>query len=227
MAAYIFTKTESYKSSINVNSLKLGKYKVDEMLKNDSILQKGSTIFRSSTEKTLRDGPIYLSTNKTDKNRYIHRMGDMYKKLYQMNIKTTADIKIPSEKKQMDMFVDLLTNNSRFSSEVTYNPYGLSKNVLGNREEAIRFANDYGYENFITKMINYNPSEKNTLSTFADYAKSHGYGALIDINDIRTTSDRPIISLDRNNLIVDNVKRISAVTKFISGLQLHNVKIRR
>lgn len=218
-------KTSSYRTSINVNSLRLGKYKVDEMLQNDSIITKGSNLFRASSEKTLRDGPVYLSTNTADKNRYIHRMSDMHKNLYQMTIKTTADIKIPSEKKQMDMFVDLLTNDLAFSETVTRNPYGISKYVFGDREKAEEFAKNYAYSNFITGMIDYNSKEKNTLSTFADYVKSKGYSALIDVNDIRTTSDNPIIALNKNDLIIDDYKKINAAKKIIAGLQLKNVTV--
>ncbi len=218
-------KTSSYKSSIHINSLKLGKYKVNEMNLDDMIIPKGSTMFRSSSAKTLRDGPIYLSTNKKDRDRYIHRMGTMYKDLYQMNIKSTKDLKIPSEKKQMEMFIDLLTNDENFSRTVAHNPYGVTEKLFGDRNAAAKFAKDYHYDNFITKMIDYDPSKKNILSTFADYVKGNGYDGLIDTNDIRTTSDSPIIALNKNDLIIESSKKVNIGMKFVSGLRLKKVKI--
>ena len=218
-------KTSSYRKSIDANSLKLGKYAVNEMNLKDTIIPKGDTIFRTSQWKTLRDGPVYVSANKDDRNRYIHRMSGMYNNLHQLRIKTTKDLKIPSEKTQMEMFVDLLTNNKEFSKAATHNPYGVSENVFGNRSAAAKFAKNYHYENFMTRMIDYNPSKRDILSTFADYVKSKGYDGLIDINDIRTTADKPIIMLGKDNLVVDSSKKINLGMKFISGLRLKNVKI--
>ena len=218
-------KTSSYRSSISMNSLKLGKYAVNEMKLDDMVIPKGSTMFRTSNQQTLRDGPVFMSTNKKDRDRYIHRMGDMYKNLNQLHIKSTKDLKIPSEKKQMELFVDLLTNNKEFSKAVTHNPYGVSENVFGNRSAAARFAKNYHYENFITRMIDYNPSNRDVLSTFADYVKSKGYDGLVDINDIRTTSDSPIIMLGKDHLIIDSSKKVGLGMKFISGLKLQNVKV--
>lgn len=218
-------KTSSYRSSISVNSLKLGKYAVNEMKLDDMVIPKGSTMFRTSNQQTLRDGPVFMSTNKKDRDRYIHRMGGMYKNLNQLRIKSTKDLKIPSEKKQMELFVDLLTNNKEFSKAITHNPYGVSENVFGNRSAAARFAKNYHYENFITRMIDYNPSNRDVLSTFADYVKSKGYDGLVDINDIRTTSDSPIIMLGKDHLIIDSSKKVGLGMKFISGLKLQNVKV--
>jgi hypothetical protein len=218
-------KTSSYRASISLNSLELGKYAVDEMDLDDMIIPKGRTMFRTSTQQTLRDGPVFMSINKDDKNRYIHRMGDMYKNLHQLKIKSTKDLKIPSEKKQMELFVDLLTNDKDFSKAVTYNPYGESKNVFGSRSAAASFAKNYHYENFITRMIDYSPSKRDNLSKFADYVKSKGYDGLIDVNDIRTTADKPIIILGKDNLVVDSSKKVNLGMKFVAGLNLKNVKV--
>ena len=224
--AIVYTnKTSSYRKSIDVNSLKLGKYAVDEMNLNDMVIPKGSTVFRTSQWRTLREGPVYISANKDDRNRYIHRMSDMYENLHQMRIKSTKDLKIPSEKTQMELFIDLLTNDKEFSKAATFNPYGVSENVFGNRSAATRFAKNYHYENFITKMIDYDPAKRDILSTFADYVKSKGYDGLIDINDIRTTADKPIMMLGNDNLVVDSSKKLNLGMKFIAGLQLKKVKI--
>lgn len=218
-------KTKAYKNSIDIASLKIGQYKVSDLVSDDTVIPKGSKLFRTSTHQTLHDGPIYMSTNKKDRDRYIRVMSQKYKDVYQMKIKSTKDLKIPSEKKQMDMFVDLLTNDASFSSDVTNNPYGFSKNVFGNRRAAEDFAKDYHYDNFITKMINYDPSKKDSLSKFAEYVKSNGYDCLIDTNDIRTVSDNPIIALNKNDLIVDSSKKINLGIKFVSGLKLKKIKV--
>lgn len=218
-------KTSSYRASINTNSLKIGKYAVDKMNLNDTIIPKGSTMFRTSNQQALRDGPVYMSLSKEDRNRYIHRMSSMYGNLRQMRIKSTKDLKIPSEKTQMDLFVDLLTNDKEFSKLVTHNPYGVSENVFGNRSAAARFAKNHHYENFITRMIDYSPSKRDVLSTFANYVKSKGYDGLIDVNDIRTTADKPIIMLGKDSLVIDSIKNVSLGMKFVSGLQLKNVKL--
>ena len=218
-------KTSSYRKSIDANSLKLGKYAVNEMNLNDTVIPKGSTVFRTSQWQTLREGPVYVSANKDDRNRYIHRMSDMYENLHQMRIKSTKDLNIPSEKTQMELFIDLLTNDKEFSKVATHNPYGISENVFGNRSAASKFAKNYHYENFMTKMIDYDPAKRDILSTFADYVKSKGYDGLIDVNDIRTTADKPIIMLGKDNLVIDSSKKLNLAMKFIAGLQLKKVKI--
>ena len=225
-AAYLY-KTNSYHTSININSLKLGKYTVDAMDK-DMVLPKGSTIFRTSTHDTLRGDLAYASITNADKSRYILRMSKMYRgrKMYQMNIETLTDIKVPSEQKQFDMFVDLLVKDKAFSEAVTHNPYGVTKRVFGNREAATEFAKGYKYSNFITRMIDYDKTDTGSpLSTYVAYVKKNGYRALIDINDIGTTSDKPIIVLDPNDtLAVTNARKLNAGMKFIAGLLVTNVK---
>lgn len=220
-------KTNSYHTSINLNSLKRGKYAVDAM-GTDMVLPKGSTMFRTATHDTLRGDLAYASITNADKNRYILRMSDMYRgrDMYQMKIKALNDIKAPSEQKQFDMFVDLLVNDKKFSEEVSYNPYGITKNVFGNREAAIEFAKEYKYENFITRMIDYDKTkDDSSLSTFVNYVKKNGYNTLIDVNDISTTSDTPIIVLDpSDNLSVDGVRKLNAGMKFVAGLMVKNVK---
>lgn len=223
-AAVYSHKVGSYKKSININSIELGKYKVNDLKFDDTVIPKGSTLFRTSSYNSLRDGPVFLSTNKKDRDRYIHRISSMYKDTFQMKIKSTKDLKIPSEKKQMDLFIDLLTNDKEFSKEVTYNPYGVTKNVFGDRKAAKEFAEHHHYENFITKMIDYDPSKKNNLSKFAEYVKSKGYDCLIDVNDIRTTADNPIIALNKSDLIIESSKKVNLGMKFVSGLRLENVK---
>lgn len=220
-------KKKSYLSSIDMKSIKRGKYAVDLMSK-DTIIPKGDSIFRTSTSNKLRDELTYASLKNDDKNRYIIRMANQYskEKLYQLKIKTLTDIKIPSEKKQFDMFVDLLTNDESFSKKVTYNPYGKTTNVFGNRKLAEQFASEYHYENFVTRAINLGTKydKDDTLSSFVKYAKSKGYNGLLDINDIGTTSEKPIMVFDSNdNLLVESARKLNAGMKFVAGLKLKNV----
>lgn len=228
MAGGIYVhKKNSYLTSIDIKSIQRGKYVVDN-LSAETILPKGSTIFRTSTHQKLRSDLTYASITRDDKNRYITRMAAMYKnkKLYQMKLKTLTDIKIPSEKKQFDMFVDLLTNDESFSKTIANNPYGKTPNLLGNRKAAETWASNHHYENFITKMIDLGTDyDKNdTLSRYAEYVKRSGYHGLIDANDIRTTSNKPIIIFNTDdNLLVDSAKKLNAGIKFLAGLGLKNV----
>lgn len=220
-------KKSSYLTSIDVKSIERGKYAVDK-LSEDTVLPKGSTIFRTSAHKTLRNDLTYASLTRDDRNRYITRMGQMYsgKKLYQMKLKTASDVKIPSEKKQFDMFVDLLTNDEKFSKTLAHNPYGETPNLFGNRKAAEAWASDYHYENFITRTINLgtNYDKAGTLSKYRDYVKRAGYQGLIDVNDIGTTSKKPVIIFDTdNNLLIESAKTLNLGMKFIAGLGLRNV----
>jgi hypothetical protein len=222
---YVYKKN-SYLSSIDTKSVMRGKYAVDK-LSEDTIIPKGSRIFRTSTHNTLRDELTYASLTRDDKNRYITRIGEMYsgKRLYQMKIKTQSDIKIPSEKKQFDMFVDLLTNDEKFSKTIADNPYGKTPNLFGNRKAAEEWASNYHYENFITRAINLGTRHDNgTLSKYRDYIKQAGYHGLIDVNDIGTTSKKPVIIFDtNNNLLVESARTLNLGMKFLAGLGLKNV----
>lgn len=220
-------KKKSYLTSIDVKSIQRGKYAVDH-LSEDTIIPKGRNIFRTSTHSTLRSELTYASLTRDDKNRYITRMGKMYsgKKLYQMKIKTTADVKIPSEKKQFDMFVDLLTNDESFSKKLAHNPYGETPKLFGNRKASEEWAARHHYENFITRVIDLGTEHDRdgTLGRYADYIKRSGYQGLLDVNDIGTTSKKPVIIFDTgDNLIVESARRLNAATKFLAGLGLKNV----
>ena len=219
-------KKKSYLSSIDLKSIERGKYVVDKMSK-DTVIPKGSTIFRTSTHNTLRNDLTYASLTRDDKNRYITRLGKMYsgKKLYQMKLKTASEVNIPSEKKQFDMFVDLLTNDEQFSKTVAHNPYGKTPNLFGNRKAAEDWASNYHYENFITRTINLGTQYDNgTLSKYRDYVKQAGYHGLIDVNDIGTTSKKPVIVFDTDtNLLVESARTLNLGMKFIAGLGLKNV----
>lgn len=220
-------KKKSYLSSIDMKSIERGKYAVDALSK-DTVIPKGSTIFRTSTHKTLRSELTYASLTRDDRNRYITRLGEMYsgKTLYQMKLKTITDVKIPSEKKQFEMFVDLLTNDETFSKAVSHNPYGETPKLFGNRKAAESWASQYHYENFITRAIDLGTSnDKNkTLTRYVDYVKRSGYRGLIDVNDIGTTSKKPIIVFDTDdNLLVESAKKLNLGMRFMAGLGLRNV----
>ena len=220
---------KSYLGSINSNSLKLGKYIVDEM-SSDTVIPKGSKMFRTTDNKNLRESLTYTSFTRGDKNRYIIRMGQQYKpnKVFQMKLKTLTDIKVPSEKKQFDMFVDLLTNDEEFSRTIAHNPYGKTEKLFGNRKLAEKFASDYHYDNFISRMVNLDTEydKDASLSKFKNYVKSKGYNGMLDINDIRTTSEKPLIIFDtKDNLKVDSVKKVNAGMKFVAGLNVRKVKV--
>lgn len=223
---YVYKKN-SYLSSVDIKSIMRGKYTVDKM-STDTVIPKGSTIFRTSTHKTLRSDLTYASLTRDDKYRYITRLGKMYsgKKLYQMKLRTTSDVKIPSEKKQFDMFVDLLVNDEKFSKILAHNPYGKTPNLFGDRKAAEAWASHNHYENFITRTINLgtqHDSDK-TLSKFRDHVKSAGYHGLIDVNDIGTTSKKPVIIFDTDDtLSITSTKTLSLGMKFIAGLGLKNV----
>lgn len=220
-------KKNSYLSSIDIKAIERGKYVVDNLSK-DTIIPKGSTIFRTSTHKTLRSDLTYASLTRDDRNRYITRIGEMYKgkKLYQMKLKTLSDVKIPSEKKQFDMFVDLLTNDEKFSRTLAHNPYGETPNLFGNRKLAESWATNHHYENFITRSINLGTKydRDSTLSKYRDYVKRAGYHGLVDVNDIGTTSKKPVILFDTDdNLLIESAKKLTLGMKFLAGLGLKNV----
>lgn len=221
-------KKNSYLSSIDIKSIQRGKYAVDN-LSNDTVIPKGSTIFRTSTHSSLRSDLTYASITRDDRNRYIARLGEMYsgKNLYQMKLKTVTDVKIPSEKKQFDMFVDLLTNDEKFSKALAHNPHGMTPKLFGDRKAAEVWASNYHYENFITRAINLGThhDKDGTLSRYADYVKRSGYRGLIDVNDIGTTAKKPVIIFDTDdNLLVESAKKLGMGMKFLAGLGLKNVE---
>lgn len=189
-----------------------------EHMDEDRVLKKGTKIQNiSKNEKRdlSRGEPVYGAYTKYDKNAYAGKyasgmefMGD---KAIKNTIQITNDIKVPSQKKAAEIFMDMYKND----------PEGVSKSIGKAYAELDFFNNIDKIRNYnaarITKKYNkkgedwiaskgyllFNQSmmstkESKARNEYYSILRKKGYGAISDINDVQTgyNTDDPIIFIN-------------------------------
>lgn len=232
MSNYIIT-TNNELYHYGVKGMKWGvrKKRYNSEYDNDIILKKGSTIQNISAkkERDLNKSMIYGAHTKKDRLNYKSYYADKlktfdgFKTVYQNDLKVVKDIKIPSQKKAVEMFKDTFSKD----------PEGMAKCIaktqadlsfFGNVGKTLKmdkgsrlyrkymhageeWMNTKGYENFVSSLV----SEKSAKArnAYFDTLIGNGYGGMLDINDINNTykSESPVIIINPNK----NLKRGSAV----------------
>lgn len=178
---------------------------VSAMSGNDTIIKKGSTFHRVSSksiEDYAADGKkIYVSQLKKDARLYKMIMPDFYKrwdnqglmdfdgKSYEHLIKTNTDIKIPSQRKIADIYMQVTKN---------------------------KVVDDGHYKNFMASLVNDDIPEVNS---FLNSIRNAGYNALIDENDAGSLSKMPLILLNpKKDILSSSAHKIGAAEKIINVL---------
>lgn len=193
------------------------KYYKDYM-DNDRVIKKGTDIQNISRnrERQLKDdSPVYGAYTKHDRNTYaglyansIQWMGD---KAIRNELKVTSDVKIPSQKKAVDTFMELYKKDPEGISRSIGNAY--AECMMFNKIDSIRNWNADRVTNKFSKkgedwiqskgylMFNQSMTADRESKARTEYYKllsKKGYDAISDINDVQSgyNSDDPIIFIN-------------------------------
>ena len=193
----------------------------------DRTLKKGFQVQNISADKERdlsRNAPTYTSHTIHDNNAYAGSYADamlfLGKTPYRNDLVLTRDVKIPSQKKAVELFVELYNKDpegiagsvGRAYAELDYfhglskyrdwNASRLAKKFGSKGEEWVRSK---GYLLFNQSMMA--TEETSARNKYYDLLWKKGYGAISDVNDIQTgyNSDDPIIFI-KPNTTLKNVK---------------------
>lgn len=207
----------------------------------DRVLKKGfevQNISRNETRK-ITDNPIYGAHTKHDKQAYggsyardIMFYGD---KAYTNNLLLTKDVKIPSQKKSLELFMELYNKDPKGVSDSIgkayselyyfhgipkireYNANRFSKRIQNKGEEWVK---NKGYLMFNQSMMA--TKEKTARVKYYDLLLKKGYNAISDINDVQSGygSDDPIIFINPKNTL----KNVKSRQLTIEEVELSNAR---
>lgn len=200
------------------------KYYTDDM-DNDVVIKQGSNIQNISKDKkrSLDNRPMYGSYNTRDNTAY----AGSYAKTLQFQghkpikneLKIVKDVKIPSQKKSVDLFYDMYTKDpdgvvnsiAKAQSDVMmfnrvekirkFNQGRIEKKFLDKGEEWVK---NKGYEIFNQSMMS--DADTKARTAYYDLLIKKGYSGIRDVNDINNSQiDAPVIFLNPKNTL-KNVK---------------------
>lgn len=193
----------------------------DRVLKKDLKIQ---NISKNSVRDISRGAPVYGSHTKSDNQaysgHYAKSINDMGDKAIINSLVLTKDIKIPSQKKTVDTFMELYNKDPKGMSdsigkayaELTYfNGIDKIRNYNANRiskkiqKKGQDWVENKGYLLFNQSMMA--PKESAARVKYYDLLMKKGYDAISDINDIQSgyNSKDPIIFINPKNTI-KNIK---------------------
>lgn len=202
---------EIFNVDTNVDSSKLST--------RDRKIAAGKEFYRltKTKNKALYD-VAYVSTNKTDRDRYRAVLSDVtsprfakrsYSPTYEMTLKNVTALSLPSPKARFDAFVNLMdTPSIQVGKKTLTGREYLKKQGLGRdvkKLDSIRLGEKY-YQNFSQDQFANTPIN----SAYFKSLRDKGYNAISDDNDRNIVSDDPIIVIDtKSSLTTIATKRLS------------------
>jgi len=218
VAVYQYKKNKIM-SSTTINALKRGSnLDIIRKLKDSSDVEdifvpKGSILQRVSNvaEKDFRGDMLYTSISNDDARRYkiLFERHLSSKKLFNIKLSAVNDIKAPSDKRQFEIFTNLMKTNDSFSS-LFVNQFRTESDI---RRDPVKAA-ESSYHLFMTRIYDTTRPENRI---FKETIKKLGYNALFDTNDAGVWSTSPLIALDpSDNLTIDTVKKIGLGEKIVA-----------
>lgn len=181
------------------------KNRVEE--KSDHIIKSGKTLQRVAASDGVNfDRALYMSGNKSDKTKYAGMYGKQLRNqgaaegsVKAFSLKATKDLKVVSNEKARDTFVNLYKTNPEFKKlyddqtrtvemAVKLNPGGdpryarvYNKLRVGMSDKVLR---KNGYDSFNRQLTDNRTEDARKLNKmFYDALKSKGYDAVADLND--------------------------------------------
>ena len=226
---------DRYLIHYGVKGMKWGvrkKYYTSSM-NSDRVLKKGTAyqnISRNSKRDISRNTPIYTSHTYNDNNAYAGRYADSMKFLgdtpYKNVLELNKDIKIPSQRKAAEYFLDMYKKDPEGVSKAIGQAYadldwfhGIDKfrNWNANRisskfqSKGEDWVLNKGYMTFNQTMMT---DKKYKLRTdYYSILRKNGYSGLLDVNDIQTGygAEDPIIFIHpKGNLKLKSSKPLTS-----------------
>ena len=193
----------------------------------DRTLKKGfalQNISADSKRDVTNNNPVYTSHTSRDNNAYAGQYASTLafrgQKAYKNSLVLTKDVKIPSQKKAVETFMQMYNNDpegvaksiGKAYAELDYF-HGISKirNLNANRiankfsKKGDEWVKSKGYLLFNQSMMA--TEESKARFKYYDMLRKKGYGAISDINDVQSGygADDPIIFINPKNSL-KNVK---------------------
>lgn len=219
------------------------KERTDQVIKSGSKFQRieGTKKIFGSKDRNLHDA-FYVTNNRYDNQNYQDAFGfqkkDHYGKAYRLDIETTGDMKIASQKKARDTFKQLLyesTGDDKFEYK-----FWAKQDLRGNHQVSDKYmdAIDRGkkvpdhiirklYDNYNSNLVG-KAEDRNTARArqkFYDALKKQGYSGVQDINDLKWSKLRgknPLIIFDKSKTTVKDVVDISDKVSLMTNSEAYD-----
>ena len=225
------------------------KHRIEE--KSDHIIKSGKTLQRVAASDDIKfDRALYTAGNKSDKTKYagfygrqLRARGAAEGAVKAFGIKATKDLKVVSNDKARDTFVELYKTNPEFKklydnqtqtikNWVDQNPIndpryaGVYKKLRVGMSEKVLRKN--GYDSFNRQLADNTTEDARRINKiFYDALKSKGYDAVADLNDRKYSGYRAksatIVFGGKGKMEVSAVKKLSDQEindKYVKGMAM-------
>lgn len=225
------------------------KHRIEE--KSDHIIKSGKTLQRVAASDDINfDRALYMAGNKSDKTKYAGLYGQQLRaqgaaegSVKAFGIKATKDLKVVSNDKARDTFVELYKTNPEFKKLYDNQTREIEKIVALNPMADPRYAGVYkklrvgmsekvlrknGYDSFNRQLTDNTTEDARRINKiFYDALKSKGYDAVADLNDRKYSGYRAksatIVFGGKGKMEVSAVKKLSDQEindKYVKGMAM-------
>ena len=225
------------------------KHHIEE--KSDHIIKSGKTLQRVAASDDINfDRALYMAGNKSDKAKYaglygrqLRAQGAAEGAVKAFGIKATKDLKVVSNDKARDTFVELYKTNPEFKKLYDNQTQTIRNWVDQNHINDPRYAGVYkklrvgmsekvlrknGYDSFNRQLTDNTTEDARRINKiFYDALKSKGYDAVADLNDRKYSGYRAksatIVFGGKGKMEVSAVKKLSDQeinNKYVKGMAM-------
>ena len=225
------------------------KHRIEE--KSDHIIKSGKTLQRVAASDDINfDRALYMAGNKSDKAKYaglygrqLRAQGAAEGAVKAFGIKATKDLKVVSNDKARDTFVELYKTNPEFKKLYDNQTQTIRNWVDQNHINDPRYAGVYkklrvgmsekvlrknGYDSFNRQLTDNTTEDARRINKiFYDALKSKGYDAVADLNDRKYSGYRAksatIVFGGKGKMEVSDVKKLSDQeinNKYVKGMAM-------
>lgn len=225
------------------------KHHIEE--KSDHIIKSGKTLQRIAASDDINfDRALYMAGNKSDKAKYaglygrqLRNQGTAEGAVKAFGIKATKDLKVVSNDKARDTFVELYKTNPEFKKLYDNQTQTIRNWVDQNHIKDPRYAGVYkklrvgmsekvlrknGYDSFNRQLTDNTTEDARRINKiFYDALKSKGYDAVADLNDRKYSGYKAksatIVFGGKGKMEVSSVKKLSDQEindKYVKGMAM-------
>lgn len=210
-------------------SRKLSELPISELSDDDIFIKKGTTTFQRIVGSTSKASALlqekssdvmYTTYTATDNDFYKSVFAQIFQKKgtgmkqFVSSMTNVNDLVMPSERKRVSVFTDLIKENPDFKKAFESELSKLSKvNVTIGEEDSQRY-----YKDFMSMFGNKDGTSRNI---YIKKLMEMGYNALVDDNDANRVGQIPVITLNaQNDMVINGMKTLGKLDQIISGLRL-------